>query len=402
MNELAESAALSPERVLTGTIHAAFPLNGERQFVSAKSIPTTLWTELVPAAKLHGLAALFFAALSDTGPPELVPEPLAELRELYLRSRMAARIANDAVGSLSDGFKRAGVPLLVLKGAALAAILYPEPGLRPFGDVDLMIHRADLPAAQAIFSSGGFEMLGERHERFSEKYLKSVNYAVPGAPGPSIDLHWHLFAPMYYRRRIAMDFFWQNPVQFALGTGEAFALAPLQQLVHLTAHAGLHHTRVPLVWLYDMTRWVHRFRTDIDWDEFVRVVQRLELASAVARNLRSAVEWWDAAVPPKVITRLEQTRSGAGARLVYAIYSSPQGGARGVVDMLYQERLVNKVGYATGLLLPSPEYMASRHPSRSHVGLAVLYVQRVWRITRFVARSIRGILTGAGGNKSPG
>lgn len=402
MNDVAESVAQSPERVLTGAIRAAFPLNGERQFVSAKCIPPTLWTELVPAAKLHGLAALFFAALSDTTTPEPAPEPLAELRNIYLRSRMATRLANDALGSLSDEFKRAGVPLLVLKGAALSAILYPEPGLRPFGDVDLMIHRAHLPAAQAVLSGGRFEMVGERHEGFSEKYLKSMNYAVPGAPGPSIDLHWHLFAPMYYRRRIAMDFFWQNPVRFTLGDREAFALAPLQQLVHLTAHAGLHHTRVPLVWLYDMTRWIHRFRSEIDWDEFVRVVQRLELAPAVGHNLHSAVEWWDAAVPPAVITRLEQTRSGAGARLVYAIYSSPQGGARGVVDMLYQEGLPDKVGYAARLLLPSREYMASHKPNHSDAGLPVLYAQRVWRITRFVARSLWGILTGAGGNKSPG
>lgn len=398
MNAVSASETLSPERVLTRTILDAFPWNGERRVVSANTIPANLWTELVPAAKLHGLAALFFAALSDTADPQLPAAPLADLRDIYYRSRMANRLANDAVGALLDAFTRAGVPLVVLKGAALSAILYPEPGLRPFGDIDLLIHRADLGAAQSIMVDCGYKMIGERHDKFSEKFLKSLNYSALGPPSPAVDLHWHLFAPAYYRRRITMEYFWRNPLRYVLAGRDAQALAPIQQLVHLSAHAGLHHLRVPLVWLYDMTRWIQRFQPEIIWDEFVWAAQRLELASAIARTLSSAVEWWNAPVPRAVLEQLGQTRSGAGARLVYAIYSSPQGGARSVVDMLYQEGLANKVGYATQLLLPSQEYMEARKPSQS-AGLALLYAQRVWRITRFVTYSLWVTLTRARGSK---
>lgn len=398
MNDVAEPPGLSAERILTGTILTAFPWQGERGFVSAKTIPTVLWTELVSAARQHGLAALLFAALSDTADPTLPAAPLAELRDIFLRSRMANRLANDALGILLDGFAKANVSMLVLKGAALSAMLYPEPGLRPFGDLDLMLHRAELARAQAVLESCDYKLIGERHEGFSETFLKSLNYANFNSLGPAVDLHWHLFAPMYYRRRISMDFFWTRPLPFKVAGRDAFALGPLPQLVHLAAHAGLH-ARVPLVWLYDISLWIERYGSEIDWDEFVAIVQELELAAAVADKLSSAVDWWSAPVPPSVLTRLAQTRSGAGARLVYTIYSSPHGGARALVDLLYQEGLTNKVEFATQLIFPSREYMEGRKPSNHRGGMIGLYAQRVWRITRFVTGSLWATLTRQPGNK---
>ena len=38
---------------------------------------------------------------------------------------------------------QAGVPFLVLKGAALAHLVYGDPRLRPMRDVDLLIRKAD-------------------------------------------------------------------------------------------------------------------------------------------------------------------------------------------------------------------------------------------------------------------
>ena len=39
------------------------------------------------------------------------------------------------------GFKDAGIPVIILKGALLAKTLYPSPGLRYMGDIDLLVQR---------------------------------------------------------------------------------------------------------------------------------------------------------------------------------------------------------------------------------------------------------------------
>jgi hypothetical protein len=283
------------------------------------------------------------------------------------------------------------LPLLVLKGAALSSLLYPEPGLRPFGDLDLLVRRNDVPAAVNLLQREGYIRADERHEGFSEQFLKSLNLTSSRALGPSLDLHWHLFAPVYFRLRTPIEFFWNLPLAFQVAGRPAFTLGPMPQLVHLCAHAGLH-THPPLIWLFDIARWLEKFRSDIDWQEFVSVVRKRELAPAVSRVLRDAARWWNANVPDETLAALDKTRTSAQARMVYSAYSSPDGGARGVVDMMYQDGMGNKLKYAAQLLVPSQEYITSGKRTRS-APVPMLYARRVWGISRYVIGSVWTMMT---------
>lgn len=385
--ELGNNSLASPERVLTGTILAAFPLRGEGQTVLVSTIPSSLRAPLVVAAKQHGLAALLYASLAVTDNADL-DAALQELRDIYRRSRMAARLGYDALVGLLDAFAEAKIQVLVLKGAALSPLLYPEPGLRAFGDMDLLIHRDNLAAAQGVMERAGFRISHDRHEGFSTQFLKSLNYVSVERLGVAVDLHWHLFAPMYYRRRIPLELFWTHPMPCTPGPRNMMTLAPMPQLLYLCAHAGLHHARLRLVWLYDIARLLERYGGEIDWDEFVRAAEALELASATAQILQRAGDWWGAVVPVEPLARLKRTKSRRAARLVYAMVTSPNPEARVFSDVFYQEGLRNKMTYAVQLLLPSREYMQSRHPNEPATRLPLRYVERVWRITRMVARSV--------------
>lgn len=49
-----------------------------------------------------------------------------------------------------------GIPTVILKGAA-AGMLYPDPGLRSYGDIDFMVSPADFKRARAALVAAGFE-----------------------------------------------------------------------------------------------------------------------------------------------------------------------------------------------------------------------------------------------------
>ena len=49
-----------------------------------------------------------------------------------------------------------GIPTVILKGAA-AGMLYPDPGLRSYGDIDFMVPPADFERARAALVAAGFE-----------------------------------------------------------------------------------------------------------------------------------------------------------------------------------------------------------------------------------------------------
>ena len=74
---------------------------------------------------------------------------------------MAAQIVLEKARSAIEG------PLVVFKGPVLAG-LYPDPVLRPFRDVDLLVRDAD--AAQAALLGAGFEPIGNEDEYYSTRH----------------------------------------------------------------------------------------------------------------------------------------------------------------------------------------------------------------------------------------
>jgi hypothetical protein len=53
----------------------------------------------------------------------------------------------------------AGLLTILLKGAALAYTLYPDPALRPMSDLDLLIHPQDLKQAVQVIQSMGYRKM---------------------------------------------------------------------------------------------------------------------------------------------------------------------------------------------------------------------------------------------------
>src|SRR5581483_7707204 len=96
------------------------------------------WNRLVLVAEAHGLAPLVYSHLATSGLP--VPlNALRSLRGLYIRHRKAARIRTRVLEQILSEFDDAEVECLVLKGAALAHLIYPDVALRPMGDLDLLV-----------------------------------------------------------------------------------------------------------------------------------------------------------------------------------------------------------------------------------------------------------------------
>src|SRR4029078_2290120 len=128
----------------------------------------------------------------------------------------------------------------VLKGAAVSKLLYPEPALRAFGDLDLLIHRADAPRAREILVSRRLQPAAVTHG-FDPALTGEMAFFRSSAQDFMVDLHWELIAPTYYQRRMDLDWFWRNSENFTFGSQTALVLNPTAQFVHLAAHVGLHH-----------------------------------------------------------------------------------------------------------------------------------------------------------------
>src|SRR5262245_40825590 len=100
-------------------------------------------TCFLDAAAAHRVRPLLAWRLHQSG--ELAQWPATIRTALTDAARGEAAVdvvRRQELGRLLDAFARAGIPVVVLKGAALACSTYPEPWLRPREDTDLLVRGA--------------------------------------------------------------------------------------------------------------------------------------------------------------------------------------------------------------------------------------------------------------------
>ncbi len=127
-----------------------------------------------------------------------------------------------------QAFDEAGIPVIVLKGAALAATVYEDIGLRPMGDLDLLIHPEDFSQAIRRMRSLGFS-------------LEKITYhaVFKGGSGKQfpIEIHWSI-VPIKGEQSSSTEWFWHDLDDYKSSTGylNKCIMRPAAQLLYLVSH----------------------------------------------------------------------------------------------------------------------------------------------------------------------
>jgi hypothetical protein len=136
----------------------------------------------------------------------------------------------------------ARVEAIPLKGLYLAHRLYPSPGLRDMGDLDLLVRRARLRDADAELRRLGYAPDFEP-ERIEGGTLNAVEYWRDGSM--PVHLHWHVSNASLpqFMYRINVDEIWRE--------ARDGVLSPHHLVVTLCEHA-LKHSFAELIHLTDL------------------------------------------------------------------------------------------------------------------------------------------------------
>jgi hypothetical protein len=126
---------------------------------------------VAPLVQQSGGGALGWWAIR--GSP-LRDEPGADLlHQTYRFDALGAAIHERELGELLSALNAAGIDPLLAKGWA-AARLYPEPGLRPYDDFDLLVPHKQFDEARAILRDDANWGLVDLHQSFAELADRSV------------------------------------------------------------------------------------------------------------------------------------------------------------------------------------------------------------------------------------
>jgi len=342
---------------------------------------------LLGLARRQSLTPLLAALLADTA-AHADPLAAALRRDLYRSAARHAALARMA-GPLLEALRDAGVPVVVLKGGALAARLYRDPAHRPMLDVDLLVGRADVPALLEAAGRLGLRPLADRHTpEFDLAFDGTLVLAPDGLDraGPQIDVHWRLLDDWRFAGDSAgwLRRAWERAGPVEYGGAPALALAPEDALLHLAAHLAVQHALDGLLWHCDLALLARR---GVDWAAVADEASRLRVVGAVTVALGSTaallgVRFPAALAPAAMPRRWRLARRLAAGRLT-ALRSTTH--LEHALPLLLMDRAVDAVRAAGRRLLPAPGWIRARYGS----GLVGGYARHAGEAVRLAARSLR-------------
>lgn len=248
------------------------------------------WRALAAAAENHGVTPLLAPAIMARD-ARSAPSAPADVRRsftvLAARHRRAALVRERCIDRLLSGFYRAGVEVILLKGAALAHLLYGDPGLRAMLDVDVLIDPRDGTRAATVSQELGFTFQRPPRSAFASRRHHHLPVATTAESGFGIALEIHTDTlALEHPERMPFASVAARTQSFPRGSGPAGrALGHVDMLRHLARHAFVPARRIRLIHLHDLWRYPAAFGDEIDWHElrvrFPHVLVALELAEQV-------------------------------------------------------------------------------------------------------------------------
>jgi hypothetical protein len=253
---------------------------------------------LADEAEYHGVAALIepmISALSGTQ-PDIVPEDVRRtFAALASRHRRAAAAREQCIDELLTAFAQANIPIILLKGAALAHLIYPGPALRAMVDVDVLVAADDTARAVATCRDLGFSFAAHYGSRFAGR-LHHLPAATTERSGfrISLEIHTDTMSPDQ-ADSLTVATLTEEPQRFRRSSGpDGVALGHTDMLRHLARHAFEPARRIRLIHLYDLWRYQRLLDGKIDWADvaarFPEVMTALRLVSYVFADQRLAAD----------------------------------------------------------------------------------------------------------------
>jgi hypothetical protein len=304
--------------------------------------------------------------------------------------------------ALNHLFADQGMPVIFLKGTALAMTVYPQPNWRPMIDIDLL-----LPLDTNRLSPGGVTLQSPEAVATAVNLLRRQGYqrAYPelrvgheqltghhmtlatGQPGyGQVELHWSIVDPHREWYCDHLDWFWEH-VTWAEFEGSRYCvLNPAATLIHLSVHLALNHglREVQLKWLLDLHLLIAQLEADLDWDQLIEGSRYLGWSSVVAEALTWTSALFGTVLPGDSLAalRTDDGRSWISAMQSRAVNKEPVVPTRSArsfaaVSQSYSDWRL-RYTYFWRILVPDREYMRWRYPEYRYRPWPVAYFYR-WR-----------------------
>jgi hypothetical protein len=225
------------------------------------------WGRLLVQAEQHALDPIIAWQIKSLGLEALPPE---EIRQVFRQSLLISTGNNlvlfNELGKVLRQFKQAGIPVIVLKGAHLAAIVYEHIGQRSMEDIDLLVHSGHIQESSQILTKLGYQSKGISSDPLDTHFVK---HHLPDFSKPDfkpIEIHWTIGNPNS-PFRIEPGDVWRDAQTESIAGIQTLVLAPHDLIVYLCMHSYAHNYEQGLRPFVDLLQVIRHYQGSVQWDK---------------------------------------------------------------------------------------------------------------------------------------
>lgn len=259
------------------------------------------WDRFYELAAWHGLLPLVASSLKAAG-PDVVPPAMSErMQEAFRRSAARNLFFASELARIVEWFREAGVPVIPLKGPALAFSVYDHFAQREFEDLDLLVPRPHVRAAAGILVAHGFTPALQLSKTALDSFIRT-NYELPfdceGAP-LAIELHWGLQEQKFFSPALDPNAWWNRLESTTIGGVRLATPTRADTLLFLCVH-GAKHCWERLKWVCDVARLVDS-SPELDWPALHRRAQDMRVEREFLLGLKLASDLLGCVLPEAIL-----------------------------------------------------------------------------------------------------
>jgi Uncharacterised nucleotidyltransferase len=299
--------SFSPEFRLAAGCAMWPPTDRRTQAIRTAAAAPIDWARLLRVARRHQVIGLVHEGLAQVQPD--VPSEIAG--EIGAQSAMLVRenleMARESL-RLQRLFEGADLPVLFVKGAALAVLAFGNLGLRNGQDIDLLVAYEKLPAATELMLRAGYRRfdpppnISDAQLRLVMPLRKDLGF-VHDATGLRAELHWRLFLNPYAMAEASiMAASRLVPVAGAAGLR---TLGAEDLFAYLCMHGALHWWN-RLKWLADVNALIGSMPED-GLERLVRAAEARGAGRAAAHALLLCRKLFQTPLPTSLTATLDKS-----------------------------------------------------------------------------------------------
>jgi Uncharacterised nucleotidyltransferase len=270
------------------------------------------WPALIAFAEDHSVLGLTAARLVNYGENSVPPKNRESLRSWRRAHALFTMNLTAEMIRLFDSFGAAGIEALVIKGPVLSARCYGDPGLRQYGDLDLIVRDKDILRSSELMIAQGYKpsvpLTAIQAKKIPGEYVfrQSTTKLL-------VELHTERTF-RYHPRPLPVEELFKRQTRVTIDAHEIPALSPEDELVLICIH-GAKHFWEQLSYIADVAAFVSSQK--LDWTRVESAAREVCAERMLYVGLRQAADILGAPLPEKIAALVQSDPTTA--RLVRQI-----------------------------------------------------------------------------------